>query len=42
VLIAEPWTTENGCLTAANKTQRKTVISMHQKEFEEAKRKGIF
>ncbi len=42
VLIAEPWTTENGCLTAANKIQRKTVISIHQKDFEEAKRKAIF
>jgi long-chain acyl-CoA synthetase len=42
VLTTDPWTTENGCLTAANKLQRKTVIGMHQKEFEEARKKGIF
>jgi len=37
-----PWTPENGCLTAANKLQRRTVISMFAKEFEETKPKGIF
>ncbi len=42
VLIVEPWTTENGCLTAANKIQRKTVISVHQSEFDQVKKKGIF
>jgi long-chain acyl-CoA synthetase len=38
----KPWTPENGCLTAANKLQRKQVISMFEKEFEETKKKGIF
>jgi len=38
----EPWTPENGCLTAANKLQRKMVIQMNEKEFEETKPKGIF
>jgi len=37
-----PWTPENGCLTAANKLQRRMVISMFEKEFEEVKKKGIF
>ena len=37
-----PWTPENGCLTAANKLQRKTVIQMFEKEFNETKPKGIF
>ena len=41
-LLTEPWTPENGCLTAANKLQRRTVISSHEKEFEEVKKKGVF
>lgn len=40
--MPESWTPQNGCLTAANKLQRKTVISMFEKEFEETKKKGIF
>lgn len=38
----EPWTPENGCLTAANKLQRKTIISIHEKDFDEVKKKGVF
>eukprot|EP00522_Entomoneis_paludosa_P008779 CAMPEP_0172447754 /NCGR_PEP_ID=MMETSP1065-20121228/6982_1 /TAXON_ID=265537 /ORGANISM="Amphiprora paludosa, Strain CCMP125" /LENGTH=724 /DNA_ID=CAMNT_0013199121 /DNA_START=71 /DNA_END=2245 /DNA_ORIENTATION=- len=41
-LLTEPWTPENGCLTAANKLQRRTVINVHEKEFNEVKNKGIF
>jgi long-chain acyl-CoA synthetase len=40
--LTEPWTPENGCLTAANKLQRRAVISMFEKEFNEVKKKGIF
>ncbi len=40
--IVDPWTPDNGCLTAANKLQRRAVIAMHQKEFEETRKKGIF
>jgi long-chain acyl-CoA synthetase len=40
--IVEPWTPENGCLTAANKLQRRAVIIVHKNEFEETKMKGIF
>lgn len=42
VLLTAPWTVENGCLTAANKLQRRTVREKFPKEFEEAKKKGIF
>lgn len=42
VFMPKSWTPENGCLTAANKLQRKTVITMFEKEFEETKKKGIF
>jgi long-chain acyl-CoA synthetase len=42
VLLTEPWTVENGCLTAANKLQRRNVLSEFPKEFEEMKQKGIF
>jgi len=38
----KPWTPENGCLTAANKLQRKQVVTMFEKVFEETKKKGIF
>ena len=40
--LTEPWTPENGCLTAANKLQRRMVISMFEKEFNETKPKGVF
>jgi long-chain acyl-CoA synthetase len=40
--LTEPWTPENGCLTAANKLQRRAVIATFEKEFEEVKLKGIF
>jgi long-chain acyl-CoA synthetase len=42
VLLTEPWTVENGCLTAANKLQRRHVVSQFSKEFEDVKQKGIF
>lgn len=41
-LLTEHWTPENGCLTAANKLQRREVIRQFSKEFEEVKKKGIF
>ena len=41
-LLTEPWTPDNGCLTAANKLQRRAVVSSHEKEFQETKKKGIF
>lgn len=41
-LLDDPWTPENGCLTAANKLQRRAVVEMFSKEFEETKAKGIF
>lgn len=40
-LLTEPWTPENGCLTAANKLQRREVITKFAKEFNEVKQKGI-
>jgi long-chain acyl-CoA synthetase len=40
--LTEPWTPENGCLTAANKLQRREVIKQFEKEFNEVKVKGIF
>lgn len=40
--LTEPWTPENGCLTAANKLQRRVVIESFPKEFEETRKKGIF
>jgi len=40
--LTEPWTPENGCLTAANKLQRRVVIETFEKEFQEVKAKGIF
>ena len=42
VMLDDPWTPENGCLTAANKLQRRKVIDDFAKEFEEVKQKGIF
>ena len=41
-LLNDPWTPENGCLTAANKLNRKQVIQSFEKEFNELKPKGIF
>jgi long-chain acyl-CoA synthetase len=41
-MLNSPWTPENGCLTAANKLQRRVVIETFSKEFEAVKRKGIF
>jgi long-chain acyl-CoA synthetase len=41
-LLTEPWTPENGCLTAANKLQRRTVVQTFEKECEEVKKKGVF
>lgn len=42
VLLTEHWTVENGRLTAANKLQRRHVVTQFSKEFEEVKQKGIF
>jgi len=41
-LLTDPWTPENGCLTAANKLQRRAVVTQHEEEFEEVKKRGIF
>ena len=41
-LLNDPWTPENGCLTAANKLNRKQVIQSFEKEFNELKPKGVF
>jgi long-chain acyl-CoA synthetase len=41
-LLTAPWTPENGCLTAANKLQRRAVMQQFQKEFLDVKKKGIF
>jgi long-chain acyl-CoA synthetase len=41
-LLTTAWTPENGCLTAANKMQRRVVIEIFTKEFEEVKQKGVF
>lgn len=40
--LTEPWTPENGCLTAANKLQRRAVVEKFEKEFLAVKAKGIF
>jgi len=40
--LHEPWTPENGCLTAANKLQRRVVIEKFDKEFNDVKQKGVF
>lgn len=37
-----PWTPENGCLTAANKIQRKTVIAAFAQDFQKVKARAIF
>lgn len=41
-LLDSPWTPENGCLTAANKLQRRIVIEQFDNEFQDVKKKGIF
>lgn len=41
-LLNDPWTPENGCLTAANKLNRKVVIQQFEKDFNQLKPKGIF
>jgi len=41
-LLTDPWTPENGCLTAANKLQRRVVIESFEKEFKETRKKGMF
>ena len=40
--MTEHWTPDNGCLTAANKLQRRRVVEMNEKEFLELKKKGTF
>jgi len=40
--LADPWTPENGCLTAANKLERRKVVEKFEKEFNETRAKGIF
>jgi len=40
--LTEPWTPENGCLTAANKLQRRCVVEMFEKEYLAVREKGIF
>jgi long-chain acyl-CoA synthetase len=40
--LSDPWTPENGCLTAANKLQRRAVKEKHEKLFDVLIQKGIF
>jgi len=40
--VTDPWTPENGCLTAANKLQRKVVIEQNKALFDATRAKGIF
>lgn len=40
--LNSPWTPENGCLTAANKLQRRAVIQQFEPEFNDVKTKGVF
>jgi len=40
--VGEAWTPENGCLTAANKLERRSVRASFSKEFDELREKGIF
>lgn len=42
VMLTSPWTPENGCLTAANKLQRRAVIDQFSNEFNGVKKMGIF
>jgi long-chain acyl-CoA synthetase len=41
-IVTDPWTPENGCLTAANKLQRRAVVEKHEALFEQTKKRGIF
>eukprot|EP00934_Nitzschia_sp_Nitz4_P003456 Nitzschia sp. Nitz4//scaffold474_size5614//320//2673//NITZ4_009213-RA/size5614-augustus-gene-0.2-mRNA-1//1//CDS//3329552704//3446//frame0 len=41
-MLTSHWTPENGCLTAANKLQRRVVIDSFPKEFEKVKALGVF
>eukprot|EP00956_Cyclotella_meneghiniana_P039496 scaffold172642_cov79-Cyclotella_meneghiniana.AAC.9 len=41
-ILTDHWTPENGCLTAANKLQRRAVIEKHADIFEATKKKGVF
>ena len=41
-ILTDPWTPENGCLTAANKLQRRAVVEKHADIFELTKKKGVF
>ncbi len=41
-IVLDPWTPENGCLTAANKLQRRAVKERHEALFEETMKRGIF
>lgn len=40
--LTEHWTPENGCLTAANKLQRRVVVEKFEKEYRQVRKKGIF
>jgi long-chain acyl-CoA synthetase len=40
--VTDHWTPDNGCLTAANKLQRREVVRQFEKEFNAVKAKGIF
>ncbi|KAL7478891.1 hypothetical protein ACHAW6_004640 [Cyclotella cf. meneghiniana] len=40
--VTEHWTPENGCLTAANKLQRRAVVEKHDAVFQQTKKRGIF
>lgn len=40
--LTEPWTPQNGCLTAANKIDRRNLLNMFKTEFEATKKKGVF
>jgi long-chain acyl-CoA synthetase len=40
--LTEHWTPDNGCLTAANKLQRRAVVQKFADEYEKVRVKGIF
>lgn len=41
-MLTSPWTPENGCLTAANKLQRRAVSQQFETELNTVKQKGVF